>query len=77
MGVNYPSMKPSDLLRILGKLGYEEDRRAGSHRRLKAGGRPDLTFAFHDGQTIPPGLVRKILTKDVGLSEEEIREILR
>ena len=77
MGVNYPSMKSSDLLHILAALGYMEDRRAGSHRRLKADGRPDLTFAFHDGQTVPPGLVRKILSKDVGLSEVEIREIFK
>lgn len=77
MGVDYPSMKSSDLLRILAYLGYIEDRRAGSHRRLKANGGPDLTFAFHDGQTVPPGLVRKILAKDVGLSEVEIREILK
>ena len=76
MGLNYPSMKSSDLLRILQKLGYEEDRRAGSHRRLKADGRQPLTFAFHDGQTIPPGLVRKILIKDVGLNEQEIQEML-
>ncbi len=77
MGVNYPSMRSSDLLHILAHLGYIEDRRVGSHRRLKANGRPDLTFAFHDGQTVPPGLVRKILAKDVGLSEDEIREILK
>lgn len=77
MGVNYPSMKSSDLLHILAHLGYIEYRRVGSHRRLKANGRPDLTFAFHDGQTVPPGLVRKILAKDVGLSEDEIREILK
>lgn len=70
-------MRSSDLLHILAHLGYIEDRRVGSHRRLKANGRPDLTFAFHDGQTVPPGLVRKILAKDVGLSEDEIREILK
>lgn len=77
MGINYPSMKSSDLLRILAALGYSEDRRAGSHRRMKADGRPPLTFAFHDGQTIPPGLVRKILIKDVGLTENEIQEMLK
>ena len=76
MGLNYPSMKSSDLLRILQKLGYEEDRRAGSHSRLKADRRQPLTFAFHDGQTIPPGLVREILMKDVGLNEQEIQEML-
>lgn len=35
MGVNYPSMKSSDLLHILASLGYMEDRRAGSHRRSR------------------------------------------
>jgi predicted RNase H-like HicB family nuclease len=29
------------------------------------------TFAFHDGATIPPGLVRKVLCRDVGLGEPE------
>ena len=77
MGMVYPSMKSSELLRILERLGYEEDRRAGSHRRLKAAGRPPLTFAFHDGQTIPPGLVKKTLVKDVGLTDAEIQELLK
>ena len=27
---------------------------------------PRLLFALHDHRTIPPGLVRKILEKDVG-----------
>jgi hypothetical protein len=35
-----------------------------------------LTFAFHDGATIPGGLVRKILVRDVGLDEEEARKLL-
>jgi hypothetical protein len=37
---------------------------------------PPLTFAFHDGATIPASLVRKILIKDVGLDEEEARKLL-
>jgi hypothetical protein len=37
---------------------------------------PPLTFTFHDGATIPAGLVRKILVKDVGLGEEEARKQL-
>jgi hypothetical protein len=37
---------------------------------------PPLTFAFHDGATIPSGLVRKILIKDVGLDEMEARKLL-
>jgi hypothetical protein len=38
---------------------------------------PPLTFAFHDSATIPAGLVRTILVKDVGLDEEEARKLLR
>lgn len=41
-----------------------------------AKGHPPLTFAFHDSATIPPGMVRKILTKDIGLSEEEAMDLL-
>jgi hypothetical protein len=38
---------------------------------------PPLTFAFHDKVTIPAGLVRKILVRDVGLAEDEARKLLR
>ena len=37
---------------------------------------PPLTFAFHDKATIPGGLVRKILVRDVGLAEDEARKLL-
>jgi predicted RNA binding protein YcfA (HicA-like mRNA interferase family) len=66
------------LLAILTRepLGYRIVRQVGSHRRLEAEGWPALTFAFHERATIPPGLVRKILVRDVGLSEEEARRLL-
>lgn len=67
----YPAMKPKQLLAILKGLGYETQRQVGSHRRLVCEGRPPLTFAFHSGATIPPGLVRKILVQDVGLTHVE------
>ncbi|HMB53840.1 MAG TPA: type II toxin-antitoxin system HicA family toxin [Thermoanaerobaculia bacterium] len=57
-------------------LNYKMTRQSGSHRRLEAPGRPSLTFAFHDGATIKPALVRKILTKDSGLAEAEARKLL-
>lgn len=37
---------------------------------------PPLTFAFHDKATIPAGMVRKILVRDIGLDEEEARKLL-
>lgn len=64
-------MKARELLAVLMRepLSYQVVRQRGSHRRLKAQGRPSITFAFHDGATIAPGIVGKILCRDVGLGE--------
>jgi predicted RNA binding protein YcfA (HicA-like mRNA interferase family) len=75
---DFPSMKARDLLAVLQRepLSYEIIRQRGSHRRLRAPGRPPLTFAFHDRATVSPGLVRKVLCRDVGLAEEEALKLL-
>jgi predicted RNA binding protein YcfA (HicA-like mRNA interferase family) len=74
----FPSIKAKLLLVILERkpLDYRVVRQSGSHRRMESPGNPPLTFAFHDKATIPGGLVRKILTKDVGLAEDEARRLL-
>lgn len=59
------------------ELGYKIERQAGSHRRLVAEGRPSLTFAFHDGVSLSPGLVRDILIKQVGLSRDDALKVVR
>ncbi len=67
-------MEGRELFVILGRapLSYRVQRQKGSHRTLVADGRPRLLFAFHDGDEVPVGLVRKVLMKDVGLSEDEM-----
>jgi predicted RNA binding protein YcfA (HicA-like mRNA interferase family) len=74
----FPTMKAKRLLAVLERepLNYRVSRRSGSHRRMEAPGRPPLTFAFHDRATVPPGLVRKVLVKDIGLAEDEARKLL-
>lgn len=73
-------MKPAALLKVLKKqLGYREDpghRAGGSHRQFRAEGLPTLTWAFHSGDEIPPFLVRKILTKDIGLTDAVAERLL-
>ena len=73
-------MKARELLRVLRRqpLAYVAKRSpGGSHRRLtSANGYPDLTWAHHDGATLPPGLVRKILRDQVGLTEDEAAGLL-
>jgi predicted RNA binding protein YcfA (HicA-like mRNA interferase family) len=74
----YPSMKAKKMLAILERkpLRYRVVRQSGSHRRMQSPDYPPLTFAFHDSATIPAGLVRKILVRDVGLAEDEARKLL-
>jgi predicted RNA binding protein YcfA (HicA-like mRNA interferase family) len=71
-------MKARDLLAVLIRepLNYEIARQRGSHRRLKAAGRPPLTFAYHDRAELGPTAVRKILCKDVGLEADEALKLL-
>lgn len=75
--VAFPSLKARQLLRVLAGLGYRtSDHRGGSHRWLKAHGRRDIRFAWHDNTTIPGGAVRRILVKDAGLTLEEAKEVM-
>jgi predicted RNA binding protein YcfA (HicA-like mRNA interferase family) len=74
----FPTMKAKRLLAVLERepLNYRVSRQSGSHRRMEAPGRPPLTFAFHDRATVPSGLVRKVLVRDIGLAEDEARKLL-
>lgn len=65
------------MLGILQGLGYEIERQRGSHRRLVAPDWPDLTFAFHDGVSLAPGVVRDILVKQVGLDRDEALRLVQ
>ena len=77
--MDFPSLKAQKFLRILLRepLGYEIVSQNGSHRKLESkNGYPKLGVSFHDGVTIPGGAVRKILVKDIGLDENEARELV-
>jgi predicted RNA binding protein YcfA (HicA-like mRNA interferase family) len=78
--VQFPSLKPKRLLAILKKkpLSYKVVRQVGSHRWLESeAGYPPMEWAFHDGgREVPPYVVKKILTRDVGLSEDEARKLI-
>jgi hypothetical protein len=43
---------------------------------MEAEGRPPLSFAFHEGATIPGGMVKKVLVDQVGLDAEDARCLL-
>jgi len=72
--VNFGAMTSAEVRGILEAAGYRVVRQRGSHVRLEAEGRLSLTLALTKKE-LAPGLVRKILMKDAGLSEEEIEQL--
>jgi predicted RNA binding protein YcfA (HicA-like mRNA interferase family) len=75
----FPSLRWPQLRRVLSRepLLYAVERQSGSHITLKSdAGYPELHLAFHDRAELPPGLVRKILCRDVGLTESEALTLL-
>ncbi|MGH9209455.1 MAG: type II toxin-antitoxin system HicA family toxin [Acidimicrobiales bacterium] len=75
---DFRSMKWRELQRVLERapLNYRVERQRGSHRIMVAEGRPKLVIAGHESGSVPAGLVRKILVKDVGMSEDEAKGLL-
>jgi predicted RNA binding protein YcfA (HicA-like mRNA interferase family) len=57
-------------------LRYEVVRQGGGHRVLEAEGRGRVVMTHHDSQTLPSGVVRRILVDQAGLSEDEARALL-
>jgi predicted RNA binding protein YcfA (HicA-like mRNA interferase family) len=81
-GPDFPSMRGRELVRHLKRqpLGYRLDpgrSTSGSHQTYISERFPTLLLAFHDNADIAPGLARKILTRDVGLTKDEALAHLR
>lgn len=80
----FPAMKPKKFRRLLGvEFGYEpsknKKRGKGSHRILVSKkGYPKLVDAFsHGGRDVSSIEVRNILVKQVGLTLEEAKEVVK
>lgn len=78
MATKFPSVKAQDLQRVFERrpLLYVVTRQNGSHRELRAQGRPNLRFSYHDRATVPPGVVKKYLVDIIGLSEADALDLL-
>jgi predicted RNA binding protein YcfA (HicA-like mRNA interferase family) len=77
--VDFPSLKAKKLLAVLGRkpLEYAITRQSGSHRILESpNGYPRLGFSYHDGATVPPGVVKRYLVDNIGLTEKEAMNLL-
>ena len=70
-----PALRGNEVIRVLGKVGFQVIRQKGSHVRMKQEDRRVVTIPVHVGKTIGIGLLGKILC-DAELTREEFIELL-
>ncbi len=68
-----PLVSGRQLIRGLGRLGYETSRIRGSHARLVCSGRPSLTVPLHD--EVDRGTLSAIL-RQADISAEQLARLL-
>ncbi|GHP18849.1 hypothetical protein RN2511_035850 [Rhodococcus sp. NKCM2511] len=75
----FKSLRATKLLQILkSELGYRAVTNSGpgSHTWLRADGRPQIRWAFHNKVNLSPRTVRDVLVKQAGLTLDEAKEVL-
>jgi predicted RNA binding protein YcfA (HicA-like mRNA interferase family) len=70
-----PRVTGSELLRALGKVGFQVVRVKGSHHFLRHHDGRVTVIPVHAGETIGPGLMSKIL-RDTELSRDDLIALL-
>jgi len=65
-----PVLKPGEVIRILGRLGFVQIRQRGSHRQFRHADGRQTTVPDHGSRDLSPVLVRQII-KDIGLTPDE------
>jgi len=68
---DWPSTRATRVLAALLRIGWNVERRRGSHRVLVRLGWPDLVFAFHDREEIGPRMLARI-AQHSGLRPEDL-----
>ena len=65
----------NELIKILGKIGFEIKRQEGSHIFLKHDDGRTTIVPNHPGEELDRGLLNKILKKDIQISREEFEDL--
>jgi predicted RNA binding protein YcfA (HicA-like mRNA interferase family) len=75
MSRKLPAVNGADVIRAMGRAGFIAVRVRGSHHVLQHPYGRKIVVPVHAGETIGPGLLRKIL-RDTGITKEEFRTLL-
>ncbi|MBS3073985.1 type II toxin-antitoxin system HicA family toxin [Candidatus Pacearchaeota archaeon] len=70
-----PHLSAVELAKILKKLGFEFIRQEGSHMFFRHPNGRTTVIPNHPGEDIGPGLLNKIIKKDLQLTREEFEKI--
>ncbi len=71
-----PVVTARQLIRVLRSLGFVQSRSRGSHRRFEHPDGRKTTVPVHRGRDIPRGLLRQIVTIDIGITTNEFIALL-
>ena len=66
-----PRLTGKELARIVEKFGFIYSHTTGSHMVYKHPDGRKTTIPHHSGEEIGPGLLSKIIKKDLGINREE------
>ncbi len=70
-----PILSGQEVIKILGKIGFEVVRQKGSHVYLRHPDGRATVVPLHKGRDIDRGLLRKII-RDVQISRDEFLDIM-
>ena len=75
MASKLPQITANELIKILGKIGFEIKRQERSHIFLKHDDGRTTIVPNHPGEELDRGLLNKILKKDIQISREEFEDL--
>jgi len=71
-----PRLTGKELSKIVEKLGFKFIRQTGSHAVYEHPDNRKIVIPMHAGQEIGPGLLNKIIKKDLQINREEFRKLI-
>ena len=66
-----PKLTGKEVAKIAEKLGFVHSHTTGSHMVYKHSDGRRTTIPHHSGEELGPGLLNKIIKKDLGITREE------
>ena len=74
--MRFPQLNGKKVAKIVEKFGFIYSHTTGSHMSYKHPDGRKTVIPYHSGEEIGPGLLNKIIKKDLGVSKEEFMKHL-